>query len=212
MKIKFYSNFLLSLTLLACSWANASLITISFDDAISNYTPTPGVIQDVTDEFSSLGIVFQDALVPSLGATLGRCGPGDGPVALFGHGNDYPGCGDTTPNLNILFVDPSNSNNQAFTSMFSVYNFDGLIKMTAFDVNNVELGSVQTNSGLLSLAGIGNISKINLLSLDQDSTTLDTISFESVTTIPTDVPEPSTLAIFALGMIGLASRRFKKQS
>jgi hypothetical protein len=28
----------------------------------------------------------------------------------------------------------------------------------------------------------------------------------------TDVPEPSTLAIFALGMIGLASRRFKKQS
>jgi hypothetical protein len=27
-----------------------------------------------------------------------------------------------------------------------------------------------------------------------------------------EVPEPSTLAIFALGMIGLASRRFKKQS
>jgi hypothetical protein len=30
--------------------------------------------------------------------------------------------------------------------------------------------------------------------------------------ITQDVPEPSTLAIFALGMIGLASRRFKKQS
>jgi len=28
----------------------------------------------------------------------------------------------------------------------------------------------------------------------------------------TSVPEPSTLAIFALGMIGLASRRFKKQA
>jgi len=28
----------------------------------------------------------------------------------------------------------------------------------------------------------------------------------------TNIPEPSTLAIFALGMIGLASRRFKKQS
>lgn len=28
--------------------------------------------------------------------------------------------------------------------------------------------------------------------------------------IPTDVPEPSTLAIFALGVIGLTSRRFKK--
>jgi len=33
------------------------------------------------------------------------------------------------------------------------------------------------------------------------------ITFDSVS-----VPEPSTLAIFALGMIGLASRRFKKQS
>jgi hypothetical protein len=30
--------------------------------------------------------------------------------------------------------------------------------------------------------------------------------------LETEVPEPSTLAIFALGMIGLASRRFKKQS
>jgi len=29
---------------------------------------------------------------------------------------------------------------------------------------------------------------------------------------PTSIPEPSTLAIFALGMIGLASRRFKKKS
>lgn len=32
------------------------------------------------------------------------------------------------------------------------------------------------------------------------------------TTNKIDVPEPSTLAIFALGMIGLASRRFKKHS
>jgi len=31
-------------------------------------------------------------------------------------------------------------------------------------------------------------------------------------TLPTSVPEPSTLAIFALGIVGLASRRFKKQS
>ena len=30
--------------------------------------------------------------------------------------------------------------------------------------------------------------------------------------LATSVPEPTTLAIFALGMIGLASRRFKKQS
>ena len=33
-----------------------------------------------------------------------------------------------------------------------------------------------------------------------------------VITNVTDVPEPTTLAIFALGLMGLASRRFKKQS
>jgi len=33
-----------------------------------------------------------------------------------------------------------------------------------------------------------------------------------IITQTSEVPEPSTLAIFALGMIGLASRRFKKQS
>ena len=32
------------------------------------------------------------------------------------------------------------------------------------------------------------------------------------TTLVTDVPEPTTLAIFALGLMGLASRRFNKQS
>ena len=39
-----------------------------------------------------------------------------------------------------------------------------------------------------------------------------TITTYSSAYTPTSVPEPSTLAIFALGMIGLASRRFKKQS
>ena len=37
-------------------------------------------------------------------------------------------------------------------------------------------------------------------------------SFVFVEEQSSDIPEPSTLAIFALGMIGLASRRFKKKS
>lgn len=39
----------------------------------------------------------------------------------------------------------------------------------------------------------------------------DNITFGSVDPDKVEVPEPSTLAIFALGMMGLASRRFKKQ-
>jgi len=37
-------------------------------------------------------------------------------------------------------------------------------------------------------------------------------SFSIVDEQPTDVPEPSTLAIFALGIMGLASRKFKKNT
>ena len=44
---------------------------------------------------------------------------------------------------------------------------------------------------------------------DSNNIAIDNFSFSEVSQ---DVPEPSTLAIFALGMIGLASRRFKKQS
>ncbi|MEH6385288.1 MAG: PEP-CTERM sorting domain-containing protein [Colwellia sp.] len=43
-----------------------------------------------------------------------------------------------------------------------------------------------------------------------NSTSWDRVVFTTNATV--DVPEPSTLAIFALGMIGLASRRFKNQS
>ena len=38
------------------------------------------------------------------------------------------------------------------------------------------------------------------------------LQVNNATLAVTNVPEPSTLAIFALGMIGLASRKFKKQS
>lgn len=40
----------------------------------------------------------------------------------------------------------------------------------------------------------------------------EAFGLDNVVVSSVSVPEPSTLAIFALGMIGLASRRFKKQS
>jgi hypothetical protein len=55
----------------------------------------------------------------------------------------------------------------------------------------------------------GQASIYDYLALDENSPKfMRTVA----TTTLTSVPEPSTLAIFALGIMGLASRRFKKQS
>jgi hypothetical protein len=45
-----------------------------------------------------------------------------------------------------------------------------------------------------------------------DNPNVSYYSFALIRVHATDVPESSSLAIFALGMMGIASRRFKKQS
>ena len=64
---------------------------------------------------------------------------------------------------------------------------------------------------------LSNLSALTFTSLDggRDKTgnIFDDVRVTTVSTsVATSVPEPSTFAIFALGIMGLASRRFKKQS
>ena len=195
------------------SSAFATPITVTFDTAVADYTPTPGVVQHVTNEFAALGFIFQDAVNPQYGATLGKCGPGEGAVALFGYGNNGS-CGNYTPNLNILFVDPTDASNKAFTTSFSIMNYDGLIQMTAYDEFDNVLGATQLYQGLLSLSDIGQIYRINLLSLDNDPTTLDTMTFGSVTPnqVQAQVPEPTSIALIGMGLIGLSLTRRKAKA
>jgi hypothetical protein len=95
----------------------------------------------------------------------------------------------------------------------SFHTFDGVAPM----VSNIswDAGDVLSWSGdLVSttnfsdfVPGTVSTKRINFASDDNISDFLTITVASSVS-----VPEPSTLAIFALGMIGLASRRLKKQS
>ena len=114
-----------------------------------------------------------------------------------------------------------------FYSGYSVIDNGGSI----FDALSVNAGSVYDNgtsiliegylSGTLThsvTTGIYNLYESSNVILN--FTGIDALRFSLLTggsalvddiiTSSIDVPEPSTLAIFALGMIGLASRRFKK--
>jgi hypothetical protein len=88
-----------------------------------------------------------------------------------------------------------------------------------FDLSSINLlagtywASFSGNSGLYG-SKVGSFGATMIQQLNNSSNSLRTnnyIPFQLNGTTR-DVPEPSTLAIFALGMIGLASRRFKKQS
>jgi hypothetical protein len=130
-------------------------------------------------------------------------------------------------NFSAAFLSPStlatNVNNQQFR-------VDILLGSSLFDSttpSDIVFSSVQTNPGdnniqewtsfsqditssVMSLQG----QNILVRFAQADNQGPFDIGFDNVSIIAeiTDVPEPSTLAIFALGVIGLASRRFKKQS
>ena len=86
--------------------------------------------------------------------------------------------------------------------------FQGDIIVTMYDVDDNLLGT----SSYLSAAtnGVGTISSARIRKVTWFGTP-NAMGLDSLTWTTTDVPEPSTLAIFALSIMGLASRRFKKQ-
>lgn len=78
--------------------------------------------------------------------------------------------------------------------------------------NNIEgMGWFDSEYGLGLGAGVTNTNN-TYNKANSSSGLTHALVLRSNRTVTQPVPEPSTLAIFALGMIGLASRRFKKQS
>jgi hypothetical protein len=71
-------------------------------------------------------------------------------------------------------------------------------------------GATFQDLNLADLASIGTVNGQNFAFKTTDDS--NQFYINSVAATATSVPEPSTLAIFGLGLMGLASRRFKKQS
>ncbi|MFT5636071.1 MAG: hypothetical protein ACI89T_001528 [Cognaticolwellia sp.] len=125
----------------------------------------------------------------------------------FDQGWLFPDMGDIIASDNYqsiedLLITDETINYRSMTISFDVNNGDefqlwGLSQ--AFALNGGWIDSSNSMKTQLAIEGLS----------VEDSQDVFT---QSLKVVPTSVPEPSTLAIFALGMIGLASRRFKKQS
>lgn len=92
-------------------------------------------------------------------------------------------------------------------------NYTALTAIIGENNSGIALGWFEDDSGQLSYAYTNgsNLSQVYGKNVNFDSyRTNRSFSFSTMLVRSTNVPEPTTLAIFALGMIGLASRRFKK--
>jgi hypothetical protein len=198
MKFKFLKAACAGLILSVSAFSNAGLITFNGTASDGGYISLPG-------SYTEAGFTLTN-----------------------NSGSNYFVDNDFSTNLNSWDDDVLEFNSPTFSQ--ATLTADGNIN---FDFSSAFLGSFNSAASLTFegfFAGGGSITQTLSLGLNTRAlfnfTGFNNLS-SLVISAPTDglfalmddltvsassVPEPSTLAIFALGIIGLASRRFKKQS
>jgi len=220
MKLKFIQAAVAGLMLSVCSVANAGLITTTFtsNDFLSipgSGTSGPASLYPSTIEVSNLLGSIVDINVSLIGLT--STWPDDLIIALLNPLNDAvylmhsaDGSGDIN-NINLIFDDQAlgllSNYGQIRTGSYQVskygaYNppfYGGFSGIYGSDLSHFN-GTARNGSYKLYIADVytGDVGSLQGWSIE-------------ITTEQIEVPEPSTLTIFALGIMGLASRRFKKQ-
>jgi len=136
---------------------------------------------------------------------------------LFNTNNDWVS---VIPNSSSNFLTIYGSGYVDINFSLSAYSFGGyfanslLFKDTTFDFYDNSNSLIQSftmdfqsTAGEMTWAGFSSDIAFSSVRITGYDTAIDSLRAG----VATDVPEPSTLAIFALGIMGLAARRFKKQ-
>ena len=208
------------------SFANAGLITTGYNSGAS----ADGILFDI--QLNDTGLNFQS--MTFLTSNLEGISTG---VELYIRTGSYVGFNDDAAGWNLLFSDtvvpfqtiaPTLSTfssglvNIDFTDFVLSSNSTFGFYLVTTDNTNVRyqdgsiLGGINaSNTDLTILSGesqnfSGDIFSPTSLNSPRDFR--GSFTYAQVQVPSTDVPEPSTLAIFALGLMGLASRRFMKKS
>jgi hypothetical protein len=196
MKFKFLKSILVGMIISASSLANAGLIhTFEFDDLsawnnVSNFIVGDSLTVTFDDNTDFNNVEWNDILSFQFNINAGS------PGAL--HNADF----NTNGNANDMF---------SFINNEVVLNF-GVASVSGFadPVNGKGYTALFENNSIDISVEIGQTSTGSYVTAILEDTTSG--SSYSIISTPIQVPAPASLAIFALGMLGLASRRFKNQS
>jgi len=180
----------LFLTLATLTFSSiASATIIDFDDYKNN---SSGNGELIGTEYSDLGVEFSTTgLALNIGATVGS-----GPNSL---GADASSTNDFDGDIIIQFLNNSYVTDLAFTI------FNTPFSASAFDVNGKLLSTLSGGSFTSTFDFSGfDVSRVEISGAFY---AIDDVSFGKL--ISASVPEPSTLALLALGIVGIGSLRKK---
>lgn len=147
----------------------------------------------VTNQYASQGVTFSNTIALTAGLSLNEIDfPPHSGLGVVGDDGNAP--------MEIFFTNPAQDISAWFT-------YATLLTLTAFDSSNTMLGAINSigldNTGYSTqiALGIGGVSHLVIAGDVNGGFTMDDLSFTST------VPEPATLSLMAIGLIGVAFRQ-----
>jgi hypothetical protein len=194
MKFKFLNTFCVGFILLISSFANAGIIVTYYDDGTNLVFDYSGSWDSITSSGSTFNGKFISSNILM-----------DDFYAFNGSYSRIANKITWTQTLGTGIF--SNNFGTKYGSMIGdTFALDFVSQTNVFLYAPTGYVAGDNLAGTLTIAGTS-IAEVGLADASYDFGQYGSVHFRSAS-----VPEPSTLAIFALGMIGLASRRFKKQA